>query len=67
MHSLRGCVLLRDGGLTIHGRRLTLIDLARAWPHAERILAPLKALDRVARYRRENRDAHERLGSERRG
>jgi hypothetical protein len=31
----------------IHGRRLTLIDLARSWPGAERIRAPLKALDRL--------------------
>lgn len=31
----------------ISGRRLTLIDLARAWPDAQRIRAPLKALDRL--------------------
>jgi hypothetical protein len=30
-----------------HGRRLTLMDLARSWPGAERIRAPLKALDRL--------------------
>lgn len=28
-------------------RRLTLIDVARAWPGAQRVRAPLKALDRV--------------------
>lgn len=31
----------------IAGRRLTLIDLARAWPDAQRVRAPLKALDRL--------------------
>ncbi len=30
----------------LHGRRLMLIDLARAWPGAEHVRAPLKALDR---------------------
>lgn len=47
MHALRSRVLLRAVEATIHGRRLTLIDLARAWPGAERIRAPLKALDRL--------------------
>jgi len=47
MHALRSRVLLRAVEATIQGRRLTLIDLARAWPHAERIRAPLKALDRL--------------------
>ena len=47
MHALRSRVLLRAVEATIHGRRLTLIDLARAWPHAERVRAPLKALDRL--------------------
>jgi hypothetical protein len=28
-------------------RRLTLMDMARAWPGAERVRAPLKALDRL--------------------
>lgn len=31
----------------IRGRRLTLMDLARHWPDAERVLAPLKRLDRL--------------------
>jgi hypothetical protein len=35
--------LLRAVDAMIQGRRLTLIDLARAWPHAERVRAPLKA------------------------
>ena len=47
MHALRRHVLLRAVEALIHGRRLTLIDVARAWPGAERIRAPLKALDRL--------------------
>jgi hypothetical protein len=47
MHVLRSRVLLRAVEAMVHGRRLTLIDLARAWPGAERIRAPLKALDRL--------------------
>lgn len=51
MHALRSRVLLRAVEAMIHGRRLTLMDLARAWPGAERIRAPLKALDRLLRNR----------------
>ena len=47
MHALRQRVLLKATEALISGRRLTLIDLARAWPGAERIRAPLKALDRL--------------------
>lgn len=47
MHALRSRVLLRAVEATIQGRRLTLIDVARAWPHAERVRAPLKAVDRL--------------------
>lgn len=47
MHALRRRVLLRAVEALIHGRRLTLIDVARAWPDAERIRALLKALDRL--------------------
>lgn len=47
MHALRSRVLMRAVEALIHGRRLTLMDLARAWPGAERIRAPLKALDRL--------------------
>lgn len=47
MHALRSRVLLHAVEALIHGRRLTLMDLARAWPGAERIRAPLKALDRL--------------------
>lgn len=47
MHALRRSVLLRAVEALIHGRRLTLIDVARAWTGAERVRAPLKALDRL--------------------
>jgi hypothetical protein len=47
MHALRSRVLLHAVEAMIQGRRLTLIDLARSWPGAERIRAPLKALDRL--------------------
>lgn len=47
MHALRRRVLLQAVEALITGRRLTLIDVARAWPGAERIRAPLKALDRL--------------------
>jgi hypothetical protein len=47
MHALRRRVLLSAVEAMIHGRRLTLMDLARSWPGAERIRAPLKALDRL--------------------
>ena len=46
MHALHSRVRLRAVEATIQGRRLRLIDLARAWPYAERIRAPVKALDR---------------------
>ena len=47
MHALRRRTLLHAVEALIHGRRLTLMDLARAWPGAERVRAPLKALDRL--------------------
>lgn len=47
IHALRSRVLMRAVEATIAGRRLTLIDLARAWPGAQRIRAPLEALDRL--------------------
>jgi hypothetical protein len=47
IHALRSRVLMRAVEAVIAGRRLTLINLARAWPGAERIRAPLKALDRL--------------------
>ena len=47
MHALREAVLLRSVEALIAGRRLTLTDVARAWPGAERVRAPLKAFDRL--------------------
>ncbi len=47
MHGLRAQTLLRSVEALLAGRRLTLIDVARAWPGAQRICAPLKAFDRL--------------------
>lgn len=47
MHALRSQVLLRSVEALVAGRRLTLIDVARSWPGAERVRAPLKAFDRL--------------------
>lgn len=47
MHALRRRVLLKAAEALIAGRRLTLMDVARSWPGAERVRAPLKALDRL--------------------
>jgi hypothetical protein len=47
MHASRSRVLLRSVEALLTGRRLTLMDVARAWPGAERVRAPLKAFDRL--------------------
>lgn len=47
MHALRERALLRAVEALLHGRRLTLIDVARSWPGATRVRAPLKAFDRL--------------------
>ena len=47
MHSLRERTLLRAVEALLHGRRLPLSDVARAWPDAERVRLPLKAFDRL--------------------
>jgi len=47
MHAARVRVLLRAVEALLAGRRLTLMDVARSWPGAERVRAPLKALDRL--------------------
>ncbi|TXI44933.1 MAG: IS4 family transposase, partial [Lysobacter sp.] len=52
MHALRERVLLRSVEALVAGRRLTLTDVARAWPGSERIKAPLKAFDRLISNRR---------------
>lgn len=47
MHAARGRALLGAVAALLIGRRLILMDLARAWPGAERVRAPLKRLDRL--------------------
>lgn len=47
MHACRRRVLLQAVEALIAGRRLTLTDLARSWPGAVWMHAPLKALDRL--------------------
>jgi hypothetical protein len=47
MHALRARSLLKAVEALTSGWRLTLIDLARCWPGAERVRAPLKAADRL--------------------
>lgn len=47
MHAVRARVLLGAVAALLVGRRLILMDLARAWPGAERVRAPLKRLDRL--------------------
>ena len=47
MHARREAVLLRSVEALMAGQRLTLTDVARAWPGAERVKAPLKAFDRL--------------------
>ncbi|WP_201720832.1 IS4 family transposase [Pseudomonas aeruginosa] len=47
MHALRERALLRSVEALLQGRRLTLMDVARSWPDATRVRAPLKAFDRL--------------------
>lgn len=47
MHAARRRVLLQAVEALIAGRRLTLTDMARTWPGAVWMHAPLKALDRL--------------------
>ena len=47
MHAARSRTLLEAVSALLAGRRLVLMDLARAWPGAERVRAPLKRLDRL--------------------
>jgi hypothetical protein len=47
MHALRCAALLEAVRALIAGRRLTLMELARSWPDALRVAAPLKRLDRL--------------------
>lgn len=47
IHVLREKSLMQAVDALLIGRRLTLMDMARAWPGAERVRAPLKVLDRL--------------------
>ncbi|MBI3896999.1 MAG: IS4 family transposase [Gammaproteobacteria bacterium] len=47
MHAARTRVLLGAVAALICSRRLILMELARAWPGASRVRAPLKRLDRL--------------------
>lgn len=47
MHARRCAALLGAVQALIAGRRLTLMELARSWPEALRVAAPLKKLDRL--------------------
>lgn len=47
MHATRAEALLKAVDALIQGRRLTLMDLARSWPGAMKVRAPLKSLDRL--------------------
>jgi hypothetical protein len=47
MHALRRAAPLDAVRALIAGRRLTLMELARSWPRALRVSAPLKKLDRL--------------------
>ncbi len=47
IHAMRSRVLLRAVEALVAGRHLTLMDVARSWPDAERVRAPLKAFDRL--------------------
>jgi Transposase DDE domain len=47
MHLVRAAALLGAVQALLSGRRLILMDLARAWPGAERVRAPLKRLNRL--------------------
>lgn len=47
MHRARSRVLMHAVEALVTGRRLTLMDVARSWPGAERVRPPLKAFDRL--------------------
>lgn len=57
MHAARGRVLLGAVTALLNSRRLILMELARAWPGAERVRAPLKRLDRLLGNRHLAREA----------
>lgn len=47
MHAVRAQALLNAVQSLLASRRLILMDMARSWPGAERVRAPLKCLDRL--------------------
>ena len=47
MHAVRAAALLKAVQSLLVCRRLILMDMARAWPGAQRVRAPLKCLDRL--------------------
>jgi hypothetical protein len=47
MHLVRARALINAVQSLLASRRLILMDMARAWPGAERVRAPLKCLDRL--------------------
>src|SRR5687767_3914214 len=47
MHAVRVRALCNAVQALLASRRLVLMDMARAWPGAERVRAPLKCLDRL--------------------
>jgi Transposase DDE domain len=47
MHATRARALIKAVQALLVCRRLILMDLARAWPGADRVRAPLKCLDRL--------------------
>ncbi len=55
MHIVRARALIKAVESLLSSRRLILMDMARAWPGAERVRAPLKCLDRLL----SNRHLHE--------
>jgi hypothetical protein len=47
MHSVRATALVKAVQSLLACRRLILMDMARSWPGAQRVRAPLKCLDRL--------------------
>lgn len=61
MHARRCAALLDAVRALIAGRRLTLMELARSWPDALRVAAPLKKpLHVVGKYRQAHLCSHPR-------
>lgn len=63
MHAARRRVLLGAVAALLRSRRLILMDLARAWPGAVRVRAPLKRLDRLLGNRHLTTEAEQLYGA----